>query len=106
MDTNAVATPESVLPDSIQELKRKMKFTGTVLKTTLAGAVVDIGLPVPGVIHISQLQEQATNRVEDVVHPGQSVEVWIRRVDPKKNRIELTMIKPLDLEWREIERGW
>jgi ribosomal protein S1 len=31
--------------------------------------------------------------------------VWIKRVDPKKNRIELTMIKPLDLEWREINKG-
>jgi len=105
METNAVLTPEIAQPENIQELKRKMKFTGTVLKTTLAGAVVDIGLPVPGVIHISQLQEQATNRVEDVVQPGQTVDVWIRRVDPKKNRIELTMIKPLDLEWREIEKG-
>jgi ribosomal protein S1 len=105
METNAVLTPEIVQPENIRELKRKMKFTGTVLKTTLAGAVVDIGLPVPGVIHISQLQEQATNRVEDVVQPGQTVDVWIRRVDPKKNRIELTMIEPLDLEWREIEKG-
>jgi len=105
MEENVVATSEILQPENIQELKRKMKFTGTVLKTTLAGAVVDIGMPVPGVIHISQLQEQATNRVEDVVQPGQTVDVWIKRVDPKKNRIELTMIKPLDLEWREINKG-
>ena len=105
MESEAVAATESTETYNLQELKRKMMFTGTVLKTTLAGAVVDIGLPVPGVIHISQLQEQATNRVEDVVQPGQTVEVWIKRVDPKKNRIELTMIKPLDLEWREIEKG-
>jgi len=103
MEENVVATSEILQPENIQELKRKMKFTGTVLKTTLAGAVVDIGMPVPGVIHISQLQEQATNRVEDVVQPGQTVDVWIKRVDPKKNRIELTMIEPLGLEWREIE---
>jgi ribosomal protein S1 len=31
--------------------------------------------------------------------------VWIKRVDPKKKRIDLTMIKPLDLEWREITKG-
>ena len=30
-----------------QEVKRKMKFTGKVVKTTLAGAVVDIGLDKP-----------------------------------------------------------
>lgn len=105
MATEAVATTESTTAINIQDLKRKMKVSGTVLKTTLAGAVVDIGLPTPGVIHISQLQAEATNRVEDVVQPGQEVEVWIKRVDPKKNRIELTMIPPLDLEWREIEKG-
>jgi predicted RNA-binding protein with RPS1 domain len=76
-----------------------------VIKTTLAGAIVDIGLDVPGVVHISQIQEQPTNRVEDVVKIGQEVEVWIKRVDPKKGRIDLTMIKPLDLEWREISKG-
>lgn len=105
METEAFATQEGTPVTSIQDLKRKMKFTGTVLKTTLAGAVVDIGLPTPGVIHISQLQEEPTNRVEDVVRPGQTVEVWVKRVDPKRNRIELTMIKPLDLEWRDITKG-
>jgi ribosomal protein S1 len=105
METNVVTPEESAQPITIADLKRKMKFTATVLKATLAGAVVDIGLGVPGVIHISQLQEKPTNRVEDVVQIGQTVEVWIKRVDPKKNRIDLTMIPPLDLEWREIEKG-
>ena len=105
METNVVTTPESADNLDLADLKRKAKITGTVLKTSLAGAVVDIGLEVPGVIHISQLQEQPTNRVEDVVKVGQTVEVWVKRVDPKKKRIELTMIKPLDLEWREITKG-
>ncbi len=104
METNPVETPEGSLAQPIGEIKRKTKFTGTVVKTTLAGAVVDIGLGTPGVVHISQLQAEPVNRVEDVVHPGQTVEVWVHRVVPKKNRIELTMIKPLDLEWGEIAK--
>ena len=88
----------------ITDIKRKMHFTGTIVKTTLAGAVVDIGLDTPGVVHISQLQVEPVNRVEDVVHVGQQVDVWVRRVFPKKNRIELTMVEPLALEWREIEK--
>ena len=84
METNVVTTPESADNLDLAELKRKTKLTGTILKTTLAGAVVDIGLEVPGVIHISQLQEQPPNRVEDVVKAGQTVEVWVKRVDPKK----------------------
>ncbi len=90
-------------PDSAQAvaLEPKTKLSGKVLKTTLAGALVDIGQNVPGVIHISQLQQEAVNKVEDVVKEGQTVEVWVRRV--KKDRIELTMIEPLAFEWKEIQ---
>lgn len=102
METNALENPTPPEEHNLNEIKRKMQFSGTVLKTTLAGAVVDIGVGTPGVVHISQLQSKPVNRVEDVIQPGQKVDVWVHRVLPKKNRIELTMIKPLDLEWREI----
>jgi len=82
-------------------LEPKTKLSGKVLKTTLAGALVDIGQSLPGVIHISQLSKDAVNKVEDVVKEGQIVDVWVRRV--KKDRIELTMVQPLALEWKEIE---
>jgi ribosomal protein S1 len=82
-------------------LEPKTKLSGKVLKTTLAGALVDIGQSLPGVIHISQLSENAVNKVEDVVKEGQTVDVWVRRV--RKDRVELTMIQPLALEWKEIE---
>jgi ribosomal protein S1 len=88
----------------LDEIQRKTHFTGKVIKTTLAGAIVDIGLEIPGVVHISQLQKDPVNRVEDVIQLGQEVDVWVRRVYPQKGRIELTMIKPLDLEWREIKK--
>jgi small subunit ribosomal protein S1 len=103
METEALATPETAQTAELGEIKRKTHFTGTVIKTTLAGAVVDIGLDTPAVVHISQLQAEPVNRVEDVVQPGQQVDVWVHRVVPKKNRIELTMIKPLDLDWRDIQ---
>ena len=87
-------TPEATL-------EPKTKLTGKILKTTLAGALVDVGQSLPGVVHISQLSKEAVNKVEDVVKEGQDVEVWVRRV--KKDRIELTMIEPLALDWKEIE---
>jgi ribosomal protein S1 len=82
-------------------LEPKAKLSGKVLKTTLAGALVDVGQSIPGVIHISQLSTDPVNKVEDIVKEGQTVEVWVRRV--KKDRIELTMVQPLALEWKEIE---
>lgn len=91
-------------PSNIKDLKNKMFFRGKVVKTTLAGALVDIGIDTPGMVHISQLQKTPVNRVEDVIHEGDEVDVWVRRVSPKKGRIELTMIKPLGLEWGEIKK--
>jgi small subunit ribosomal protein S1 len=103
METTPLA-PETTVTQDLDSLKRKTQFSGKVIKTSLAGAVIDIGLPIPGVVHISQLSTSPVNRVEDVVQVGQSVDVWVRRVFPKKDRIELTMVKPLDLEWREIDK--
>jgi small subunit ribosomal protein S1 len=82
-------------------LQPKARLTGKVIKTTIAGVIVDIGQKVPGVIHISQLQKDPVNRVEDIVKVGQEVTVWIRRVHD--DRVELTMVEPLTLEWRELK---
>jgi ribosomal protein S1 len=100
MDANATAGA----PTNIKELKNKMYFRGKVLKTTLAGALVDIGIDIPGMVHISQLQKAPVKRVEDVIHEGDEIDVWVRRVSPKKGRVELTMVKPLGLEWGEIKK--
>jgi len=92
-------------PTDFESIKHKDQLTGIVIKTMLAGAVIDIGLDAPGILHISQLQKEAVNKVEDILEVGQEVNVWVKRVFPKKNRIELTMIEPLPLEWREIKEG-
>ena len=94
---------------AVAEVKSKMKFTGKVIKTSLAGAVVDIGTAQPAVLHVSQVtlgetsDDSSTKRVEDALTVGQEVEVWVRRV--KEDHIELTMNEPLALEWREIKKG-
>ena len=51
----------------VMALEPKTKLSGKTLKTTLAGALVDVGQNIPGVIHISQLSNDAVNKVEDVV---------------------------------------
>ncbi len=82
-------------------IEPKTKLSGKILKTTLAGALVDVGQSIPGVLHISQLSKDSVNKVEDVVKEGQTVDVWVRRV--KKDRIELTMVQPLAYDWKELE---
>ena len=93
-----MTTPELA---PVAALEPKTKLSGKILKTTLAGALVDVGQNIPGVIHISQLSKDSVNKVEDIVKEGQTVEVWVRRV--KKDRIELTMIQPLAYDWKELE---
>jgi len=92
-----------VTTDTMPEvaLEPKTKLTGKILKTTLAGALVDVGQPVPGVLHISQLQENPVNKVEDILKEGQAVDVWVKRV--RKDRIELTMIQPLMYDWKDLQ---
>lgn len=91
---------------TINDIKRKEKFSGTVVKTMLAGAIVDIGIDVTGILHISQIKQGETvNKVEDVLEVGQMIDVWVKRIFTKRNRVELTMIEPLPLEWREIQEG-
>jgi small subunit ribosomal protein S1 len=85
----------------VTALEPKTQLAGIIIKTTLAGALVDVGQELPGVLHISQLQKDPVNKVEDVVHEGQAVDVWVRKV--RKDRIELTMIKPLAYEWKDLE---
>jgi len=84
-------------------LKKKDLVKGKVIKTTLAGAVVDIGQSKPAVIPISQLRKEPVRKVEEVLTEGSEVEAWVRRIGAD-GHIELTLIKPLQLEWREIKK--
>lgn len=84
----------------------KSQYKGKVVKLSLAGALVDIGESLPAVIHITQIKRpeghQDTNNINDLLQIGQEIDVWIKKI--KDNRIELTMFKPFDLEWREIKK--
>jgi len=102
MELNAAAN------ENRPEIKPKMQFTGKVVKTSLAGALIDIGVGTPAVMHVSQMinptdSKIVVNRVDELFKEGDEVNVYVHRI--KDDHIELTMIKPLDLEWREIKKG-
>lgn len=98
---------DDAVEDSKEEgIRIKEQFKGKIIKLSLAGALVEIGKEIPAVIHISQIPrpegKENTNNIHDLLEVGQEVDVWVKKV--KDGRIELTMIKPLDLEWREIKK--
>jgi predicted RNA-binding protein with RPS1 domain len=41
------------------------------------------------------------NSLEEVLKEGQEVSLWVKRM--RKDRIELTMMEPLALEWRDLK---
>lgn len=89
----------------LSELAPGDALSGTVSSIELAGAFVDVGAEVKGFIHISNIKAQKVNRVEDVLHSGQQVELWVRNVDQKAKRLELTMLRPIELPWSKVKAG-
>ncbi len=90
---------------SSDQLERKMHLKGKIVKTSKAGAIVDIGVEKPALLHVSQIisdKNEPILRVEDTLKENQEVEVYIRNL--QDDRIEVTMRKPLALEWREIDK--
>jgi small subunit ribosomal protein S1 len=92
-------------PNSLAELEPGMQLAGKVTKVELFGAFVDVGLDREGLVHISMISPQHVRRVEDVVQEGAQVTVWVHKADPQSGRLELTMVKPLALQWGAIKPG-
>ena len=98
---------ESIVTDikNSENLERKMHLKGKVLKTSTAGAIIDIGVEQPALLHVSQIitpDDQPLKNVSDVLTDGQELDVWVRSV--RKDRIEVTMKEPFDMEWRDLEK--
>lgn len=87
---------------SIHNLQIGQRLTGKVKNIAEFGAFVDIGIAQDGLVHISELAKQKVEKVTDVVTQGQEVEVWVKKVDTKRGRISLTMIKPIALKLKDV----
>jgi len=89
----------------LEDLQPDMQLEGVVTRIELYGAFVDVGAQKEGLIHISMLQKGNVKRVEDVVQSGQTVQVWVHRVDADAGRLELSMLKPVATKWKDITPG-
>jgi small subunit ribosomal protein S1 len=90
---------------SLGEITQGQKLEGTVSKVTLSGAIVDVGAPVMGLLHISDLGEKTVTRTSDVLSEGQSITTWVKRVDLTGGRLSLTMVQPPHYTWNNLEPG-
>ena len=75
----------------IEDLKVGMELTGTVRNVVDFGAFIDIGVHQDGLVHISEITERYIRHPSEVLKVGQIVQVRVKEVDVKKNRIGLSM---------------
>ena len=93
-------------PLTLETLKPRTELKGKISKVELAGARVDVGVGTDGMLHISDvLSEEPITRLADVLHEGQEVTVYVRRIDVAAKRIGLTMYKPPLFSWDSLEPG-
>ncbi len=92
-------------PTSVSELVPKMELKGTIKRIELYGAFVDIGVGQDALLHISQLGKPNVRNVEDVVKVGDEVTVYVLKVDPAANRVALSLVKPPDFTWEDLQEG-
>lgn len=109
-EDNAEIAPEEEITDkpaprTLEDLTPKMKVKGVVERLELYGAFIDVGVDVNALIHISQLGQERVNRVSDVLAPGDEVVVWVDKVNPERNQLMVTMVEPLNVEWRDLKVG-
>ncbi len=67
----------------VQEPEIGQVYEGVVKNTTQFGAFVEILPGVEGLLHISELQHERTQRTEDVVNKGDTVRVKLLEVDSR-----------------------
>jgi len=63
---------------------------GTVTRIADFGAFVKISPGIEGLVHISELAYQRVAKVSSVVSEGQEIEVKIKSIDPKEQKISLS----------------
>ena len=78
-----IEKPSDLLPGMILE--------GVVTNVANFGAFVDIGVHQDGLVHISELTDSFVKDPRQIVKTGEIVNVCVLNIEPKRNRIQLTM---------------
>ena len=73
-------------------------YTGTVKSLTNFGAFVDIG-GVDGLVHVSELSWNRIKHPSEVISVGDTIEVYIKDINPETKKISLGHKKEEDSPW-------
>lgn len=76
---------------------------GKVTKITAFGAFVELDSGIEGLIHVTELSDQAFGKVEDVVAKGDEVTAKVIKLDPEHKKIALS-IKEYLIDQNQVNR--
>jgi polyribonucleotide nucleotidyltransferase len=80
------------------------RFTGKVVKTTTFGAFVELVKGTDGLLHISNVKPgERVGAVEDVLSPGDELDVTVVEVDRERGRIGLRLSDDPSIEGKSAE---
>ncbi|MDI9521112.1 MAG: bifunctional 4-hydroxy-3-methylbut-2-enyl diphosphate reductase/30S ribosomal protein S1 [Bacillota bacterium] len=71
-------------------------LTRTIVRVRPFGAFIELEPGVDGLVHISQISHTRVEKIEDVVQPGQEVNVKVLSVDPAAKRISLSIREAME----------
>ncbi len=80
---------KSIIEDIVREVEVGEMYLGTVKRIEKFGAFVELFKGKDGLVHISELEEKRTNKVEDVVSIGDEIMVKVIEID-NQGRINLS----------------
>ena len=89
----------SVIPKKYQP---GQVITGTVTKITNFGVFVGLEDGLEGLLHISELSDEKVENPEEVVSPGEEIQVKVLRVDTEDRKIGLSRKR---VEWAEEDEA-
>ena len=95
---------QEMLEESFKILNNGDKVTGTVVAITPTEVQVELGIKYPGYIALTELSDDPTVKVEDIVKVGDEIESIVMQVSDRDCMVKLSK-RRLDINkgWEEIE---
>ncbi|SDQ59565.1 polyribonucleotide nucleotidyltransferase [Virgibacillus salinus] len=95
---------KEIIEDLVREVEAGQMYMGTVKRIEKFGAFVELFKGKDGLVHISELAEERTNKVEDVVSIGDQIMVKVKEVD-NQGRVNLSRKAVLKDEKEKSEKS-
>ncbi|MFD1360381.1 polyribonucleotide nucleotidyltransferase [Lentibacillus salinarum] len=103
-DANMNQKAKQIIEDLIREVEAGQIYLGTVKRIEKFGAFVELFKGKDGLVHISELAEERTKKVEDAVSIGDQIMVKVKEID-NQGRVNLSRKAVLKEEREKREKS-